>query len=103
MAREQLQLTTDYLAPSPLWIRGGCVGDPRRLGVSAALTERLLAWQADFDEHFHWDRGWDASESAEAWAARGPRLLEPLQAELGDRYEVTLDLWPMDPGGVPPA
>ncbi|WP_298804109.1 hypothetical protein [uncultured Pseudokineococcus sp.] len=93
-----IRLMSDYSAPSPVWTSEGCLADPSPLGLSPSLVTQMLDWQRFFDEHFHWDRGWD-SQGAGAWyAEEGERLHSRLQAQLPAR-RVVLDLWPVPTSG----
>ncbi|TYP90686.1 hypothetical protein BD833_101404 [Blastococcus xanthinilyticus] len=91
---------TDYMAAWPLWIDHGLT-TPAALGLSAALTARLAAWNELFQEHFHWNGGWRDPDARARFAADGPQLLRDLRRELPDD-EVELDDWTQeevsDPG-----
>ena len=57
-----VKLMPDYSAEMPLW------GMPwKDLNLDPALIDRLRAWQRQFDDHFHYERGWDDADIATAW------------------------------------
>jgi hypothetical protein len=89
--RGKLRLSTDYSAPSPVWSDLGCVG-LGELGISPALARRLDAWNELFQDHFHWDGGWQDSAAREQFAAQAHQLVRDLEREL-DPVEVVLDDW----------
>ena len=92
----QLRLMSDYMCVVPLWGAGGCLGNPAAtLGVSAKLSDDLLAWQEHFEKHFHHDTGWDHHDQAVAYADEGRRLLARLRRELPS-YDIQIDLWPVE-------
>src|SRR5215475_1752841 len=63
------------------------------------LLDRLAAWQREFDDNFHWDRGWRSARIRDRWASQAEELAADVRAELGTRAELTVRLWPL-PGVV---
>ncbi|MEH0986267.1 hypothetical protein [Micromonospora sp. CPCC 205556] len=92
--RRHLRLMSDYGAGWPLWDAQGAV-DPSAFDISPALTRRLQAWQEHFEEHFHYDTGWQSTEDAAVYAEEGKTLRRLLAIEIGWRADVELDLWPI--------
>lgn len=88
----RVKLMNEYSVTWPLWTTFG-LAEEGDLPVSDDLAARLRAWAAHFDEHFHWERGWDGAGRAESHAREARRLHRALQDELGPGYEVSLDLW----------
>lgn len=89
-----IRIMSDY-GSTPLWAEG-CI-DTDSVGLSADLVTRLDAWQQLFDEHFHWERGWDTADAATQYTAEGHALLELVSAQLPG-YIVELHLWPTEGG-----
>lgn len=90
--RDVVRLMNDYAARWPLWVR---FGGTRRSDwdVSADLADRLEAWAAVFDEHYHGETGWPVSRIRETQRAEGAELARLLQAELGAGWEVRYEFW----------
>jgi hypothetical protein len=91
--RPTVRLSPDYGAESPLWFDGGNC-QPEEIGLTRELGRRLAAWQAFFEERYH-ERGWRERHDREAFKAEGRLLSEALESEVGDRFVVVLDLWPV--------
>ncbi len=85
---------SDYSVGWPLWDSDGAM-DPAKSGVSPGLAARLNAWQASFEEGFHYEGGWRSAGNAAAYAREGRVLHELLTAEIGWWADVELDLWPV--------
>lgn len=93
----RVKLMNEYSIDWPLWLLGGPAQEGQ-LPISEPLARELKAWARSFNDHYHWESGWDDGERARAHAATAAPLLRALQAELGTDYEVTMDLWEV-PGG----
>jgi hypothetical protein len=89
-----IELATDYDADLPLWGDGGNI-PWQDTGFSPALLDRLAAWQQDFDANYHWDSGWRSAEARDRWTSQGEELAADVRAELGNRAELTVRLWPL--------
>src|SRR5262245_13692468 len=63
--------------------------------VRSQLLDRLAAWQREFDDNFHWDRGWRSAQTRDRWASQAEELAADMRAELGTRAELTVRLWPL--------
>lgn len=80
-----LVLMNDYCCGMPLWSRGGLVSNPvAELGISAELSQQLLAWQEFFDAHVDPLSGWDLPANATRHRKHGRYLHRMLEAELPD-------------------
>jgi hypothetical protein len=90
MERIRVRLMNDYDAGWPLWTKG--LTRESDWDLSQPLRHRLRAWSAFFDEHFHWERGWDDSAWCREYRVEGRQLHRLLIAELGPGYEVTLNI-----------
>ena len=88
---------SDYGAGSPIWASEGVVSSSM-LRVSEDLGARLYAWQDYFDQHFHYESGWQSPGDADVYAREGEELRRLLAAEIGSSYHVELDLWPVTEG-----
>ncbi|GGC18390.1 hypothetical protein [Cellulomonas carbonis] len=95
----RIKLMNEHSVAWPLWTDWGQVGEGD-LPLSRQLADRLKAWAAVFDEHFHWEHGWDGYADPAGHAREGLLLQRALQDELGADYEVTLRLWET---GAPPS
>jgi hypothetical protein len=90
----QARLFPDYMALWPLWLDD--MQDPDSLGMSQPLVAALKDWQEFFDQHFHYDGGWDAPDSATWFDNFGYRLVHWIQAELPDLH-VEYNRWATKP------
>lgn len=84
-----IHLSPDWSA-GPLW--SGGLTEPAQLGVSPALASALDQWQAFFDTHCHWDRGWDDPDREREFTDRGAELRDWLVDEVGTFATVVLDV-----------
>lgn len=84
----EIVVRVDYGLDIPLW------GDWESLELPSALLERLVSWQKDFDENFHYKKGWSSSRSRDQWVATAGQLLEDLRTVVNGRVDVRMDLWP---------
>lgn len=57
------------------------------------LTERVLAWSADFNDHYDHEHGWPSTAAREASHAEGRRLAEAVQAAVDEDAKIQLELW----------
>lgn len=76
-----LRIFCDYGAEWPLWEAGMQV--PEDYGLSAALSARLSEWNQQFQEHMHWERGWNTGFDDKRWTLTGQRLAREVQREVG--------------------
>lgn len=76
----RIRLKSDYCS-APLWGTSGNI-TPESFGLPATLTHELYAWQALFDDGFHWETGWSSHDAARRYAEQGLRLLPLVAAEL---------------------
>jgi len=84
-----IKLMPEYSVEVPLW------GPWRQLDLPGALVARLRTWQEDFDLSFRPESGWLSSTARQRWAAEAEALAVELRHEIGDRAEVTVNLWPL--------
>lgn len=87
-------LAPDYSASLPLWSENGNVAwqDTK---FPPELLDRLAAWQQEFDNNFHYDTGWRSAAVRDRWAHDANDLAKDVQAALGTRAELAVDLWPL--------
>jgi hypothetical protein len=57
------------------------------LPISDALRQDLLDWQEFFEEHLHYETGWDTPEAGEEWVSGGRGLHQRLPWELDEPVE----------------
>ena len=67
------------------------------LSLSPSLLDDLADWQQAFDDGFYETKGWKSVEAAAAWEADAGLLIDRLRNELGGRFELDIDLWPLEP------
>jgi len=90
-----VELSPDYGADLPLWGKGFGNIAWQYTRFSPGLLDRLAAWQREFDDNFHWDNGWRSTQIRDHWAGQAERLAADVRAELGDRAELIVRLWPL--------
>lgn len=92
-AREEgavgVKLMPEYSVDLPLW------GRWEHLELSESLLDRLRRWQSEFDSTFRWDSGWRSAADRQRWSEEARSLEADLRDEVGNRAEVTVDLWPL--------
>ena len=90
-----IELKPDYSAQLPLWADGFGNISWQFTKFSPQLLDRLAAWQQDFDTGFHPETGWQSAELRDQWASQADSLAADVQAELGTRAKLIVDLWPL--------
>jgi hypothetical protein len=96
---EFVRLAPDYgvRAPLvPLWGNGFGNVSWQFTKLSPELLDRLVEWQEMFDDNFDTEGGWASEFIRDAWTARTQPLADDLQAALGRRARVLLDLSALD-------
>lgn len=97
--RRKIRLFPDYSRDYPLWENTvfdgttvvwdvGYATSPEMYGLSSGLAERLMAWQAFWEDHGVDFRTWDSPDNEEAWLAEGDELARDLAAEVADFADV---------------
>jgi hypothetical protein len=94
-----IRLAPDYGAPLPLWGKGFGNIAWQFTKFPPELLDRLTAWQHDFDDNYHWRRGWKSDEARDRWVSQAEGLASDVQAALGNRAELVVDLWSSDEEG----
>jgi hypothetical protein len=92
---EEIVLAPEYMADLPLWGECGALAW-QRTKFSPELLDRLAAWQREFDDNFHWERGWRSAEIGDRWASQAEELAADARAELGNRAGLIVRLWPLE-------
>jgi hypothetical protein len=93
--RRPLRLSVDYGQRWPLNDHIG-VGPAIEWDevITPDLKRRLIEWATFFREHGDEETGLFGSEERRRWFQReGFLLLKELQAQAGDRFDFTIDLW----------
>ncbi len=90
-----ITLAPDYGAELPLWGDGFGNIAWQYTKFPPGLLDRLAAWQQEFDDHYRWDRGWEADEIRDHWAGQAADLAADVRAELGTRARLVVKLWPL--------
>jgi hypothetical protein len=93
-----IELAPDYNADLPLWGDEGNIAW-QQTKFSPQLLDRLAAWQQEFDDNCHWDKGWRSAEIGDRWARQAVQLAADVRAELGIRAELTVPLWLLPDNG----
>ncbi len=88
-------LAPDYSAPLPLWGDGFGNIAWQFTRFPPQLLDRLAAWQQDFDDNFHQYTGWRSPASRDRWAHAAKDLAADVQAALGTRAKLAVELWPL--------
>jgi hypothetical protein len=91
-----IRLAPDYFAELPLWADGFGNVAWQFTKFPPKLLDRLAAWQRQFDDNYDCQSGWRSAEIRRRWARDAQVLAAAVQAELGDRAELVVDLWPLD-------
>jgi len=91
-----IRLSPDYGADLPLWGAGFGNIAWQFTKFPPELLDRLAAWQRDFDDNFHYEAGWRSAAIRDRWAHQVIGLAADVQAALGTRAELAVDLWPID-------
>lgn len=90
-----IQLSSDYSAPLPLWGEGFGNIAWQFTKFPPELLDRLAAWQRDFDDNYHYRKGWQSAAVRDRWASQAKDLAADVRAALGTRAELVVDLWPL--------
>jgi len=79
---------------------------PQSDDTNALVPEHLLAqlirWQSEFDENFHYEKGWKSTEVKDRWAAEADPLEAALRETLKGKVDLVVDLSPLPRGGPRP-
>jgi hypothetical protein len=88
-------LGPDYAADLPLWGQscGNLAWQCTRFRPE--LLDRLAAWQEEFDDNFHYDKGWRSPAVRDRWKQEAEVLAADVRATLGSQAELVVDLWPL--------
>lgn len=57
------------------------------------LTQRVLAWTADFEDQYDHELGWASTAARDASHAAGRRLAEKVQAAVGESIIIKFEHW----------
>jgi hypothetical protein len=87
-------LEPEYGAELPLGGEGVLAW--QRTKFSPQLLDRLAAWQEDFENGFDYDSGWRSQQAQDLWAEQAKELEADVRAELGNRAELAVNLWPLN-------
>ena len=88
-----ITLMPEYGVEVPLWPQE----DETVALMSVALAAKLMAWQDLFATNFG-QSGWRSEEVRDRWAHQAVALEAELRDEVSGRFEVEVDLWPLNPG-----
>ncbi|RLP79795.1 tautomerase family protein [Mycetocola lacteus] len=92
--RISIKIANEYGVDWPLWGPEGLTNESQFPQISDALRARLKAWAHGFNTVYHHDHGWGENIAhAEAHAAEGGILTLRVTEELGQGFNVSLDIW----------
>jgi hypothetical protein len=63
--------------------------------VPRDLLARLIRWQSEFDQNYHYEKGWKSGEVRDRWAAEAVPLEAELRVALGGKADLVVNLWPL--------
>jgi hypothetical protein len=93
-----IRFMPEYSADVPLFPRS----DDTDALVPEDLLAKLMRWQSEFDENFHWEKGWKSTEVRDRWAAEAVPLENALREALKGKADLVVDLWPLPWSGPRP-
>jgi hypothetical protein len=70
--------------------------------VPEDLLAKLMRWQSDFAQNFHFERGWNSTIARDRWAADAVPLEAALRQALKGKADLVVDLWPLPWSGPRP-
>ncbi len=77
----------DYGVEVPLWPQA----DETDALVPEDLLHRLMAWQTDWETHFHYERGWDSEDSEARWRRDGSALATEVRSAFPRGWKLKAD------------
>ena len=73
-----IRLAPDYGVEVPLWPQA----DETDALIPETLLARLIAWQAEWSSHFHYEAGWDSDAVRTQWERDGAKLAAEVREAL---------------------
>jgi hypothetical protein len=70
--------------------------------VPEDLLAKLIRWQSEFSENYHYETGWKSTEVRDRWAAEAIPLGAELRKALNGKADLVVDLWPLPWNGPRP-
>jgi hypothetical protein len=70
--------------------------------VPEDLLAKLIRWQREFDQNYHWETGWRSEVIRDRWAAEAVPLEAALREALEGKADLVVDLWPLPWSGPRP-
>jgi hypothetical protein len=90
-----IRFAPDYGAELPLWGEGLANIAWQFTKFPPELLDRLVAWQREFDDNYDHQAGWRSAATRDRWTHDAKHLATDVQAELGIRTQLVVDLWPL--------
>ncbi|WP_423446832.1 hypothetical protein AABM36_01310 [Kocuria sp. KSNUG] len=82
----------EYGCNWPFWAEDGLL-EQDHFPLPPDLTQDVLAWTRNFNQHFDHEKGWPTEEQRDASHREGERLAERVQDAVGPGITIELDLW----------
>ncbi|HTN58120.1 MAG TPA: hypothetical protein VL043_07625 [Protaetiibacter sp.] len=95
--RRIIRVFPDYGHDWPLWEsatewrHSPIAMEPSDYGFSGELAALLHTWHHVWEQHFHYDTGWDAPEHERQWTELGDRAVSALRDEVRDWADIEYD------------
>ena len=71
----------------PLWPQA----DETDALIPEALLPKLIAWQAEWSVHVHYENGWDSEDVKSQWERDGAKLASEIREVLPRRMKLKTD------------
>jgi hypothetical protein len=82
-----IRMAPDYGVEVPLWPQA----DETDALVPDDLLHKLISWQAYWESHHSWDRGWDSEDSMARWRKEGSALAAEVKDALPRPWKLKVD------------
>ncbi|MDA4827769.1 hypothetical protein [Kocuria rhizophila] len=87
-----VRMFNEYGCNWPFWGEDGLL-EQDHFPLPPDLTQDVLAWTRNFNQHFDHEKGWPTAEQRETSRREGERLAERVQDAVDPGITIELDLW----------
>ena len=87
-----IRMFNEYTLDWPFFGPEGALGQDE-FPLPPDLSCRVLAWAADFNEHYSWETGWPSVEHRSAAHQEGQELAREVQEAVGPDVEIRFEFW----------